>query len=124
MVKWPERKKWYGRRDKIMTWEQHRKQREDRFKEILGQELWDLLEKEILRQKMLEIMKEVADHFHIKDWTILRRPSRKLAVMKGRRKAVRRCRAETDATLCEIGKMFNRTHPSILYLLGAKNDES
>ena len=48
----------------------------------------------------------------VKDLSI---PSRKRKYVEARKVAMIRCRKETNATLEEIGKAFNRNHSTVIY---------
>ena len=41
--------------------------------------------------------------------------SRKQEIVRARQIAMRRCRFETEASLSEIGRSFNRSHATVIY---------
>jgi len=65
---------------------------------------------------MKNIIYETAQEFNV-DPSMLSKQSKKREIVKARREAIVRCRIRTEATLMEIGKMFNRNHSTIIYSL-------
>ncbi len=72
-----------------------------------------------LTEAFTQIVNETAREFSLQPEELLLR-FRIPTIVRARHRAMERCRAETDASLTEIGKFFKRDHTSVLQALRHK----